>query len=452
MNRLFHISPNIDNSLLIPIAAIIAIILQVMDKSFGNTFALSLEIIFPRADILVFGLMVLISIIIQAVLIRKARTLVKAERSKSRIGMTILVIATILQYFTVGILVVILFQTVFNSNYSVALLETIVGTNLITSSALLAILSSKFVRTFRHSQSKVVLVYTIAIAALSLSGITTFIYVDSFLQTKSDYITSDFNPWISYSPIVSPDLVLAYQIIGIVSFVTLWIATLFLTRHYASKSKIKYWIIVSIPLVYFASLYLITYLEHLDLLGQLGVEYDPIYSYTYNVFLNTVRTAGGIMFGIGFFVLSRTVIHSQLKNSLNMAGIGLILLFGANSSSLIIMTLYPPWGVISATFFIPGSYFLIVGLDSAAFYLATDSSLRRIVAKSPQKELDILKALAASETQEIVISKVAAISNEVYNEIRSERIFAIASEPIDVQEYINEVFREISNRGRASNI
>jgi hypothetical protein len=97
------------------------------------------------------------------------------------------------------------------------------------------------------------------------------------------------------------------------------------------------------------------------------------------------------------------------------------------------------------TFFIPGSYFLIVGLDSAAFYLATDSSLRRIIAKSPQKELDILKALGASEAQEIVISKLAAISKEVYDEIQSDKIFAIASEPADVHEYINEVFREISH-------
>ena len=100
-------------------------------------------------------------------------------------------------------------------------------------------------------------------------------------------------------------------------------------------------------------------------------------------------------------------------------------------------------------FFIPGSYFLIVGLDSAAFYLATDSSLRRIIAKSPQKELDILKALGASEAQEIVINKVAAISKEVYDEIRSDKIFAIASEPTDVQEYFKEVFKEVSNTRRA---
>ena len=79
-----------------------------------------------------------------------------------------------------------------------------------------------------------------------------------------------------------------------------------------------------------------------------------------------------------------------------MTGIGLIILFGANASSLIIMTPYPPWGIISTTFLITGSYSLIVGLDSRAFYIATDSSLRRIIAKSPQKEYDFLKSLRAA--------------------------------------------------------
>ena len=123
--------------------------------------------------------------------------------------------------------------------------------------------------------------YSIAIAVLSLSGIITFIYVDNFLQGKPDYITSEFNPWSSYSPTASPDLVFAYQLIGIISFVSLWIATVFLTCHYASKSKrIKYWTIVSIPLVYFASLYIIPFLEHLNLLGHIrsrGQSYVCLY-------------------------------------------------------------------------------------------------------------------------------------------------------------------------------
>jgi hypothetical protein len=326
----------------------------------------------------------------------------------------------------------------------VDLLETAVGINLIVSSVLLGILCSRFVRTYRNFPSKVILSYTIAIAALSLNGLITFIYVDNFLQGKPDYIGSDFNPFSSFSPTTSPDLYFAYQSIGIISFVSLWISTIFLTYHYASKSKgVRYWTIVSIPFVYFASLYVIPYLEHQDLLGSLGVEENPMYAYSYNFFLNMIRTAGGIMFGVAFFVLSRTVNHLQLKRSIIMAGFGLIILFGANASSLVIMTLYPPWGTISSTFLIAGSYILLVGLDSAAVYIATDSSLRRTISKSPQKEYDFLRSLGRTEAERIVTSKIENISKQVYENIQYDNLFAISSEPRNVRNYVNEVIGEL---------
>ena len=80
-------------------------------------------------------------------LIKKAREAVKIDRSKSRVGQTVLVVTALLQYSAAGMLVIILFQAVFTLKYSVNLLETIVGINLITSSVILAILSSRFVRT-----------------------------------------------------------------------------------------------------------------------------------------------------------------------------------------------------------------------------------------------------------------------------------------------------------------
>jgi len=88
-------------------------------------------------------------------------------------------------------------------------------------------------------------------------------------------------------------------------------------------------------------------------------------------------------------------------------------------------------------------YSLLVGLDSAAFYLATDSSLRRIIATSPQKEHDILKALGHAESQRMVIDKVNNISKRVYAEIQKEKLFSISSEPTNVQGYINEVLGEV---------
>lgn len=438
----------IGGHLLIIIPVIAAVIIQVMDKSFGNTFELSLGNIFPQADVLVFGLMIAISITIQSVLIKKTRGSLKLEGSKSKLGKAVVLIAILLQYVAAGILIMTLFEIVFTSEYNVYLLETIVGINLITSSVLLAILSSRFLRTFRNSTSKIVLAYTIAIAILSLSGIVTLIYIDNFLQGKPDYISSQYTPWAAYSPTASPNITSTYQLIGIISFVALWIATVFLTNHYASKTKTKYWIMVSLPIIYFASIYVISYLEQLHLLEQLGVQDNPMYGYAYNLFLNTVRTAGGIMFGVAFFILSKTIIHDQLKKSIVIIGAGLVLLFGANASSLIIMTLYPPWGILSTTFLITGSYLLIIGLDTAAFYLATDSSLRRIIAKSPQKEHDILKSLGYSEAQNIVTTKVKDLGSEVYDDIEFDSLFYISSEPDNIQEYINEVLLEVRRGDR----
>jgi hypothetical protein len=148
------------------------------------------------------------------------------------------------------------------------------------------------------------------------------------------------------------------------------------------------------------------------------------------------------MFGVAFFVLSRTILHTQLKKSVIITGIGFILLLGANATSLIIITTYSPWGILSVTFMITGSYLIIVGLDSAAFYIATDSSLRGIIARSPRHEYDFLKSLGRNEAENIVTDKVNSISKQVYNKIQYDNLFAITSEPSNVQEYINEVIRE----------
>ena len=424
------------------VISIISVIIQVMDRSFGNTVILSLQNLFPRADVLVFGLLIIISIAMQSVLIKYTSRSAKIEGNRSRLGRILFVVTVLLQYSVIGILITILFQIVFRSEYNVYLLETVAGINLITSSILLAILCSRFIRAFMNVSSKVVLAYSVGIAALSLSGIITFIYIDSFLQRKPDYITSLYNPWTSYAPTTVSQIFSAYQLIGIISFVTLWIATVFLTNHYASRTKTKYWIMVSIPIIYFASIYLITYLEHLHLLELLRISDNPVYGYVYNLFLNTVKTAGGIMFGFAFFAISRKISHVQLKQSISMTGIGLILLFGANASSLIIMTPYPPWGIISITFMIVGAYFIVIGLDSAGLYLATDSSLRKIIQISPLKDYDILKSLGQAKVQDAVLSRVQRVSKQLIDELESNNLVRTSLEPVDIQNYVQEVLRE----------
>lgn len=149
------------------------------------------------------------------------------------------------------------------------------------------------------------------------------------------------------------------------------------------------------------------------------------------------------MFGFAFFMLSKATVHAQLKGSMMMAGIGLILLFGANAASLVILTTFPPWGILSMTFLITGSFCLLISLDSAGFYIATDSSLRRIIHRSPQKGYDIFKSFGHAELQDIIADKIQNISKEVYDEIESENLFRTVSEPANVQQYVDDVITEV---------
>jgi hypothetical protein len=43
------------------------------------------------------------------------------------------------------------------------------------------------------------------------------------------------------------------------------------------------------------------------------------------------------------------------------------------------------------------------------------------------------------KTQDIVTNKIDNISKQVYNEIQSDNLFTIASEPANIREYIDDV-------------
>jgi hypothetical protein len=74
--------------------------------------------------------------------------------------------------------------------------------------------------------------------------------------------------------------------------------------------------------------------------------------------------------------------------------------------------------------------------------------LRRIIARSPQKEYDFSKSLGYSEAQDVVTANIKHLTKQVYDEIEPENLFYISSEPDNVQEYINEVLIEVRRGDR----
>jgi hypothetical protein len=129
----------------------------------------------------------------------------------------------------------------------------------------------------------------------------------------------------------NPNALILYQITYAPSrlgFVLYWIATALLLREYSRKlGRLKFWTIISLPLVSFLS-------------ASLFVSPDYEHSLLYDALLVLAAlTAGGILFGIAFLITARSMstrtATRTLAHYLTISAYGTVLLVVAVTSPII---------------------------------------------------------------------------------------------------------------------
>ena len=103
----------------------------------------------------------------------------------------------------------------------------------------------------------------------------------------------------------------AYVISSVVSFVATWVATAYLLRYYSRTiGDLKYWVTVSIPLVYFLSQFISLFLN----LFTPYLESDPVfYGQLLTLIFTLSKGTGGIFFGMAFLFLTRNITARIVK-------------------------------------------------------------------------------------------------------------------------------------------
>lgn len=144
----------------------------------------------------------------------------------------------------------------------------------------------------------------------------------------------------------APNVFMVYHLLGIISFVSMWFATILLSNKFAFRSRrIWYWIAVSLPVLYFKATFLMYSFEDTGPIIQFRKEYSTLYADIYNPLLNTSKIGGILLFGLFFLMLSKGIPNPRLKGSVMVTGIGLVFFIWNYISSLIILSMYPPWGL-----------------------------------------------------------------------------------------------------------
>ena len=150
-------------------------------------------------------------------------------------------------------------------------------------------------------------------------------------------------------------------------------------KEYSNKvgRTIKYWVIVSIPLIFYLSQFFVQFNSQIIFQLTPNITSFSITSFSITSFSITLtiifilsKLIGGLLFGIPFWVIAKTIHNSAIKTSMTIAGFGFIFLFLTNQANGIIVSPYPPFGITKYLFFGISSFLVMIGFYCSALYMS----------------------------------------------------------------------------------
>lgn len=315
--------------------------------------------------------------------------------------------------------------------------------------AILTMLGLRFFSWFKSSRNSVVLFYGLSASTLALNLIFTAVYVIELLQFSPTEVLPHrlevpINIVVAATASGSSLEVLnhAYVVSSIVAYIITWIATSILLRHYSKKlGLVIYWIIVSIPFVYFISQFLTLFLD----IFVPALKSNPMF---YGVLLTSVFTlskpVGGVLFGVAFWSVSRNIKEmSAVRDYMVIAAIGFVLLFTSNQAIVLVDIPYPPFGLATITFIGLSSYMLLVGVYSSAISVSEDSKLRQSIRNFALKESKLLDSIGTAQMEQEIERRVMTLTRENQERMAEESGIQTSLTDQDMRQYLEQVIDEV---------
>jgi hypothetical protein len=363
----------------------------------------------------------------------------------------IMATVTIVQLILTAILVVIIFQLFTESYYSTLLL--IIATEISYALAILmmALLAVRFFLWFRSNRNSVVLSYGLASAVFVINLIVILVFTTTLLQNRPTEIREFLgfsSPFIGSTSLMN-NLQVTYVACSITSFLTMWGATVLLLRHYSKRlGSIKYWIIVTIPLVYFLSQFVTLFLNIFStLFGS-----SPFFSVTIITLLFTVsKPAGGILFGLAFWTIARNIPRSNVvRKYMIISAYGFVLLFISEQAILLSYLAYPPFGFAAVSYMGLASFLIFKGIYSAAISVSQDSNLRRSIRNFAIKESKLLDSIGTAQMEQEIQKRVVTLTKQNKDSMVEQTGIEASLSEQEAKQYLDLVLKELKGNHKGN--
>jgi hypothetical protein len=348
------------------------------------------------------------------------------------------------QLLLIAAIVALIIQIVFFSEYYTAFLIAIAALSPLTAAFVMIMSCSILITWFRFNRgSYVVLIFAVAFSINAYVFIYTSFASIYHLIEKSVVITPE-------SEVIYPtDLFQAgsiqrilsdtYKFAATANFVMLLAGSAVMLRHYSARiGRIKFWIMVLVPSIYYISILL-------DALG-IYVPESEAEQFNYYIYASLNGIIGGVLLGLLFWSISRTMKPNKaVMNYLLLCSYGLVLLSIATVGQVSVAA-FPPFGIAAFSMLSLSSYMIILGFYSAATSISQDVRLRQYIRELCRADSGFLSTIGEAQLEKKVQAKASDLESVVKEErLELEKKSGIRSsvQEQDIKQYLLEVLQEV---------
>jgi signal transduction histidine kinase len=387
-------------------------------------------------------------------------------------------IVTIVQYVLTASIVFIILQILVNSYYYTSLLTWNSSISYTIASIIMVILAFEFFSWYRSNRNFIVLLYSVSFIITSISIVSSIVF---FTVILLDAPAKKINPSLLEltseqeevghgaeqeevghgaeqeevghgadirkfdQSTVLGKVQIVFVISHIASFLLLWGSTAMLLHTYSKKlGKVKFWIIITIPIASFLSIFAII-TPFVMSISDSSHDTDTIFEIIVVDALGYTLPAlvSGILFGLPFWTIARSLnYNSVLKDYMIIAGSGFAL-FEVAITGNVILAPFPPLGLASISFVGISSYLILMGFYSSAISISGDLKLRQAIRKSAVDESKLLVGIGSAQMEQKIEKKVIEMAKGQAASMIDQTGVQLSLTEHDMKQYLSSVLKEI---------
>jgi len=244
---------------------------------------------------------------------------------------------------------------------------------------------------------------------------------------------------VFYSTPADESLSSIYNVIFVLSFLVIWVATMALLNQYKNRlGKTRYYALTIIPMIYFIFPFH-TYFA--NLLSPFVLNSPIAVSVIYTILFSATKQVGAFLFAISFLIASTVVPNDSVKKSLLISCIGMVILFSSVEITPLQYKVFPPYGLITEAFIPLGAFLLLVGIFTSAVNVSQDGELRRDFRKSAIAQLNLLRTIGIAQMEKELVKNFKLIEKR-YPNLETTQDYSEEN----VKQIVHEVLEEVKQK------